>query len=181
MYQRSLGHFPQLEGLGFHLGVVIRSTIAQIIGERMTNAAKKESSAADKDKDSRHGSTDAPTPTPSANGGGSAWTGLPKMEVIGQNMSELHRCAVQASIKLSVQELMTSFPKSWAAQTSLKERPSAALLEKDADNLLSGKWWLPIGMETSAIQGVRAGLKLLEEWIEREGGVGGLELIITSP
>lgn len=179
MYLRSFSHFPHLEGLCYHLGVVIRSNIAKIIGERMTNVAKRESSSTDKDKDSR-GSTDAPTPTPSASGNGYPWTGLPKMETMGQNFTELHRWSVQASIKLTVQDLMTHFPKSWAAQSMQKDRFFGQRLETDPETLFTGKWWLPIGMESSGIQCVRAGLKLLEEWIEKQGGVGDYELTILT-
>lgn len=177
-YLRASAAYPPLEGLIYHLGVVIRSAIATILTERinLARASDEKSKDGNAPPPSRTGSHDAPTPTPSASG---AQPSYPSHALVGENWTELNRCVRDASMKLSVDMLIRLFPNTWAIKVPEASKPPLGMLDRDADALITGKFWLPISTDTSPGQGVRAGLRLLEEWMDNEK-VHDMELIMKK-
>ncbi|MBE7180651.1 MAG: hypothetical protein INR71_05470, partial [Terriglobus roseus] len=166
-FQRICQPFPQLDGLRFYLGVVIRNAIGLIMADRINIAKKAGADQPDAAPLSRHGSSDAPTPTPSASG--SSASGVPPADWIRDNIIESGRCSREAAIKLSLKDLIAAFPATWAGSAPDAERPHVGSLDRDQDALLGGKYWLPLSADTTPVQGVRFGLRLLQEWAAKEG------------
>lgn len=140
---RACAPYPHLDGLRHYLGIVIRNAIASNAAERISVASGPLSSSA-----------------PAA---------PPTLEVMRENALEMALCAHAAAVKLGTSALAASFPATWKDAGPDVDRPPPGALDRDVEALLRGRYWLPFAADTTPVQGVRFGLRLLGEWMGREG------------
>jgi len=166
---RSSQPFRHLEGLRYNLGVAICARIQAVLADRMarptsSSAAAPSSSQETRDKsDSPHSLHQDPFSNTSV-------TSTKQTETASDNFKALTEFFREAGSKLPLEEIISSFPKTWEKRTTgARESGWEALVTKDGEASLGGKFFLPIGVDSTSIQAVRFGVRVLKEWVEKEG------------
>ncbi|KAF2261676.1 hypothetical protein CC78DRAFT_345660 [Lojkania enalia] len=139
--------FPALEGIRLYLGSAICTAICTHIAHQVNVSAKAH--------DSPHDPAQREPP--------SAYT-----KMLANSFLESRRWQQQARAVLPIEDLQNIYPKTWAArETTGKNLPKEG--EKiPIDTNPSGPYYLPIGDDTTPIEAVRFGLKILTEFCEKE-------------
>lgn len=88
----------------------------------------------------------------------------PSRDSLIETNAALMRAETEAKSKLPLRTIQRDFPKTWAAGFS-----DSAVSDRLAPEKYAGPFELPIGQSTASMQGVRAGMSLLEEWCAKEG------------
>lgn len=94
-----------------------------------------------------------------------------------ETQTTMRRAADEVEIKLDVDTLQDTFPRTWARRE--RGTLSPPNLEPRAGLMVPYK--LPIGIQTSPLRAVRAVYSMLEEWLEKQEGLEyGLKLKLSS-
>ncbi|KAF2003098.1 hypothetical protein P154DRAFT_520444 [Amniculicola lignicola CBS 123094] len=131
--------FAHLDGLRLHLCSVISSTICSHVSNRARAYSPK----------------DAPTAEMAAN-----------LKLLADHFKLLTRSSMDATVALSYEDIMSNYPKTYRAREA--DVHLAKETETFSANDLSGPYFLPIGSETTPLQAVRFGLRLLREHVESQ-------------
>ncbi|KAF2710823.1 hypothetical protein K504DRAFT_375879 [Pleomassaria siparia CBS 279.74] len=140
--------FPHLDGLQSYLSASISAGICTYVSPRAH----------------RPKAHDPPHNTPEL----TKQNALPteNFSLMADHYQKLFRFTNDARMTLPVDEIIKLFPKTWSG------RELNARLAKEPEKVngvnLSGPYFLPIALDTTPIQAVRFGLKLLGEYCERE-------------
>lgn len=149
-FMRFTKDFPALDGLRLHLSAVISATICTQIAARST----------------RPKAHDSPQDIPQAELAKQLSAVTDNFALIADHHLKLLRYARDASNVFPSEDIQKMFPKTWVGKDSnahFSREP-----EKFKGGKLSGPYYLPIQFDTTAIQAVRFGLKLLGEYGEKE-------------
>jgi len=142
---------PALDGLRLYLGSVISAAICTHLAHRARTSAKAHDSPQDLSQ-----APQASQPDPAA----------ANLKLFAENFMNVQRLQQDARIMLPIDDIQKMYPKTWAArETSMKliKEP-----EKVSGGNLSGPYFLPIQSDSTPIQAVRFGRRLLSEFCEKE-------------
>jgi hypothetical protein len=96
--------------------------------------------------------------------------------LMADHYQKLHRFTSDSRLTLPIEVIQKLYPKTWNG------RESNARLMKEANvPKLSGPYFLPIELDTTPIQAVRFGLRLLVEFCERERLEYSLKVNLEKP
>ncbi|KAH7371943.1 hypothetical protein BKA66DRAFT_572512 [Pyrenochaeta sp. MPI-SDFR-AT-0127] len=149
-YARSTRDFKHLDGLRSYLSSIIASSICTHVSQRASAA---------KPHDSPHDIAHAEL--------AKQHTSLAdNFALLSDHTLKMNRHYQDARIALSIEDLQTTYKKTYAARevnTKLVREP-----EKVSGARMSGPYFLPLSTDTTPIQAVRFGLKFLGEYCEKE-------------
>lgn len=149
-YARCTKDLPHLDGLRSYLCSIIASAICTHVSLRC-GGAKTHDSPQELGQNVSSGTGNV----------------TENFSLLADHTMKMHRHFQDARILLPFEELQQSYKKTYAArETNVK---LAREPEKVTGARMSGPYFLPLGMDTSPIQGVRFGLRFLDEYCEREG------------
>ncbi|KAF1835205.1 hypothetical protein BDW02DRAFT_295542 [Decorospora gaudefroyi] len=161
-YSRCTRDFQHLDGLRSYLSSIIAAAICTHVSQR-GSATKSHDSP--QDTNSNH--VDAAKLNNSM---------ADNYALLADHTLKMNRHFQDARIALPLEELQTSYKKTYAArETNIK---LAREPEKVSGARMSGPYFLPLGPDTTPIQAVRFGLKFLAEYCEREGLVYALRVLL---
>lgn len=142
--------FPHLDGLRLYLSAAISAAICAHVSPRAP----------------RPKAHDSPHDTPHAELAKQYAHLTENFSLMADHYQKLHRFTIDSRLTLSVDDIQKMYPKTWAG------RETNARLVKEPEKLsgisLSGPYFLPISLDTTPIQAVRFGLKLLDEYCYKE-------------
>ncbi|KAK7533832.1 uncharacterized protein J3D65DRAFT_458520 [Phyllosticta citribraziliensis] len=157
--------FPVLEGLRLQLGAIISHRVATVVAQQSVSQTGHEG---EKDKDSQGSSFGAPGST-------IQMSADKALAVMSENVKFLGTMLGESRGKLSIDDLIDHFPRTWDGRTRQGDSDSGATVpdmskwEQLSPGNLEGPYFLPLGVETTPVQAVRMGLVFLDEWMKREG------------
>ncbi|KAF2432201.1 hypothetical protein EJ08DRAFT_138265 [Tothia fuscella] len=168
--------FQHLEGLRYHLGIAICARIQAVCADRSSRSSTSSSApqppisqTQSQDVVGGRDKSDSPNDPFSSSTPASASAITKNQEISGENFKFLLEFSREASSKLSIEDIISGFPKTWGKKaTGLRESGVETLL-RDGIADCKGKFWLPIGIDTQPVQAVRFGLQALGEWVKKEG------------
>lgn len=162
-YARFTKDFAHLDGLRSYLSCVIASTICTLVSQRGSSTK-----AHDSPHDVAHAQL-AKEHTLLAD----------NFALLADHSRKMTAHFQDARIALPLEDLQTVYKRTWAGrETSTKLVKEA---EKVSGARMSGPYFLPIAMDTSAIQAVRFGLRFLHEYCEKEGLKYALRVNLDQP
>lgn len=145
-YSACTRQFKHLEGLRLYLSVIVASCVSGAICLRSRPLAH--------DSPPDHGPPASSDPTAS-------------LTVLSDHVMKMLRFASEARQALPIEDVMTCYPETWAGRETVAN-PSKDGAKIVGDSL-AGPYFLPIGIDTSPIHGVRFGLAFLKEYCRKEG------------
>jgi hypothetical protein len=153
-----------LEGLRLHLGVTITARIQSVLADRIGRVNSASMTAPTPASTSHEGRDKSDSPndpfTTSA-------ASTKDQTMLAENYTQLGKIVRDARSKLPVKDIISAFPKTWEkGATGATDGEETLLKEGSVD--CKGKFWLPVGIDTTPVQAVRFGLCALEEWVKRE-------------
>lgn len=140
--------FPALDGLLRYLGSVISAAICHHVSCRERTRSSASKAAHDSPQDGPQ-----PDSAPA------------NLQLLTKFYMHLHDLQQEARIILPIDDLQTIYPKTWKAREASSKSKEP---EKIRGSDLSGPYFLPLQSDTTPIQAVRFGLKLLEEFCSKE-------------
>jgi hypothetical protein len=163
----STKHFRHLEGLRYHCGVAICARIQAVIAEKF---ARPSSSTAPPSSQEGRDKSDSPHSTSTHDPFTAPTTSAKLMETHATTWKDLTDFQREAASKLPVEELMAKFPKTWEKRAiGVRESGWESLTGRDGEPSCTGKFWLPIAVDSSTLQAARFGIGLLREWVKNDG------------
>ncbi|KAI9722389.1 MAG: hypothetical protein M1812_001861 [Candelaria pacifica] len=168
---------PHLHGLCFQVGAVCREIIHTLDVERLKNDPLPVAAAEEVQPPTP--GTDHNPPTGEIDGAGKAATYrknyLAFQAELIENAHEAKRFWAEGTAELTVDDLQTSFPQTWAHRSKY---PLPIAGDKRVPGQYQGAYYLPLGAFSSGLEAVRFAHRLLGEWTakERVDWKGRLEL-----
>jgi hypothetical protein len=159
-YARCTKDLPHLDGLRSYLCSMIASAICTHVSLRCSAATAKSH-----DSPQEGGGTQNIPPPPSSTP--SAGNVAENFSLLADHTIKMHRHFQDARFLLPFDVLQNQYKKTFAARESNLQLAREPETIKGAR--LHGPFFLPLGADTSPIQGVRFGLRFLDEYCEREG------------
>ncbi|KAK7524794.1 hypothetical protein IWZ03DRAFT_33523 [Phyllosticta citriasiana] len=157
--------FPVLEGLRLQLGAIISHRVATVVAQQSASSTGHDG---EKDKESQGSSFGGP--------GSTIHMSADKaLAVMSENVKFLGTMLGESRGKLSIDDLIDHFPRTWDGRTRQNDPDSGPNVldmskwEQLPPGNLEGPYFLPLGVETTPVQAVRMGLVFLDEWMKREG------------
>ena len=163
--------FRHLHGLALQLGAVCHETIHALDIERFHKDTLPDMSV----------STEAAPPTPGAAASSNESTAsssekenkaaaykrdyLKWKNDMVKDARDLRLLWIDGLSELSVDDLQTHFPKTWAKRNRV---PAAKEKEKLVPGQYGGSYYLPLGSVSTVLEAVRTSMAALSEWTERE-------------
>ncbi|PVI03935.1 hypothetical protein DM02DRAFT_652168 [Periconia macrospinosa] len=149
-YARLTKDFKHLDGLRSYLASVVAANICTLLAPRAPNPKAH----------------DSPHELPHADLAKQHSQVLENFAMMSDHYNQMQHYTLNARIALSMDDIQKLYPKTWSgAETHAK--PSRAP-EKVNGLKLSGSYFLPIANDTTPIQAVRFGIKLVHEYCEKE-------------
>ncbi|KAI4958128.1 hypothetical protein J4E86_003724 [Alternaria arbusti] len=168
-YSRSTKDLQHLDGLRSYLSSVIAAAICTHVSQRCNNPKTH----------------DSPQDGVTHSGGSTAEASrqhnslAENFALLSDHTIKMHRHYQDARIALPIEDLQSTYKKTYAA------RESNARLAREPEKLsgakMSGPYFLPLGCDTTPIQAVRFGLRFLAEYCEIEGLKYGLRVNLERP
>ncbi|CAI6333852.1 unnamed protein product [Periconia digitata] len=150
-YARLTKDYQHLDGFRSYLAAVIAADICNVLAPRAPNPKAH----------------DSPHALPSADLAKQRSQAMENFAMLSDHYMQMQRHTQEARIRLSMDDMRTVYPKTWAGAESnanLSKMP-----EKANGVKLSGPYFLPIANDTTPIQAVRFGLEFLHEYCEKAG------------
>lgn len=154
--------FAHLDGLRLHLNAVIAAAVCGNVVQRANRPNAHDSPQGEPQPQV------ARTPSVSDN-----------FALISEHYMQQLRFAQDARVALPLDDLQKVYPKTWAGKEC--DAKLAKVTEKFPAGNLSGPYFLPIQADTSPIQAVRFGLKLLSEYSSKEKLGHALKVNLEKP
>ena len=92
----------------------------------------------------------------------------PNRDSILETQAMMQRAANDAEVKLDVDMLQSSFPRSWEGRT----KGNLEVHRLEPGKGFEGRYKLPVGLQTCPLRAARAGYAMLDEWVSAQDGVG---------
>lgn len=162
-YARCTKDFVHLDGLRSYLSSVIASTICTSVTQRASSTKGHDSS-----QDVGHTQLAREHTALAEN-----------FALIADHFKKMVAHESDARTALPVEELQTSYKKTWAGRE--KNAKLITEREKISGARMSGPYFLPLSSDTTPIQAVRFGLKFLSEYCEKEGLEYSLRVNLDKP
>jgi hypothetical protein len=149
-YMRSfVAKYKPLDGLHNYLGLVINARISTVVTDRLSRSANAPVAA-----DSPQSAIETSNPV------------AENTKIAIESFRAMTDCNRDATSRLPIEDIMNNFPTTWASRaTGTRDPTLEALVSANGDAQLKGKYWLPIGIDTSPVQAVRFGMQIIKEWI----------------
>jgi hypothetical protein len=146
--------YRPLDGLHNYLGVVINARISAVATDRLARSANNAPIAADSPQSALEPSTN-----PVAE----------NTKVLVEAFRAMTDCARDAASKLPIEDIVNNFPVAWASRaTGARDAAWETFVNANGTVELKGKYWLPIGVDTSPVPTVRFAAQVIKEWIMKE-------------
>ena len=159
--------YPHLHGLCFQVGAVCREIIHTLDVERLRNEPLPVA-AAEEVQPPTPGTDNNPS-TGETDGAAKAATYrknyLTFQAELVENAHEVRRFWAEGAEELTVDELQSSFPQTWAHRS---KRPLPVASDKWIPGKYQGAYYLPLGAFSSGLEAVRFANMLLGEWTAKE-------------
>lgn len=162
-YARFTKDFTHLDGLRSYLSCVIASTICTLVSQRASSTKPHDSP-----QDMAHAQLAKDHTSLAEN-----------FALLADHTKKMTAHFQDARIALPLEDLQTLYKRTWAGRetnTKLVKEP-----EKVSGARMSGPYFLPMAVDTSAIQAVRFGLRFLSEYCEKEGLRYALRVNLDQP
>jgi hypothetical protein len=152
--------FPHLDGLRSYLSAAISAAICTHVSPRAPRP---------KAHDSPHDASHAELTKQHA-------ILTENFHLMADHYQKLHRFTSDSRLTLPIEVIQKLYPKTWNGRES-----NARLMKEANAPKLSGPYFLPIELDTTPIQAVRFGLRLLVEFCERERLEYSLKVNLEKP
>jgi hypothetical protein len=147
--------YKPLDGLWNYLGVAINARISAVATDRLSRSSTAPFAAADSPQSAIESGVGIPIATVAEN-----------TKVVVEAFRTLTDCAREAASKLPVEDIMTTFPATWASRSvGARESTWESLIDAGGRVDVKGKYWVPLGVDSSPVQAVRFGVEIIKEWI----------------
>ena len=165
------GCHPLLNGLCLQLEAVCRGRLHAVYADNLDTLANLFEEASTTINNTTSTSTSTTDETPPAATAVAATTDQRKKytdfkTAMVENARMLQQRWIEATGKLTIDDLMTSFPTTWGQRAKIPVGSRQS--EKLKPGVYGGEFYLPLGMHSKEIEAVRAGWAMLNEWCRAE-------------